>query len=347
MQDGTATSIAGAVVPVVVSLARLLLAYALKRRSRRKVRAQLRQLRDGLSPRGSASTWPAVAWDLSCAVCVALIDELLGDGTVRAAAAAIACPALAARLERAAAAYTEALARATSSRRRLAAAVLATVGVFRLALFHELLTELRGPVAYLGRPVSTFACPAAVLLPARAFRDAAAPLGLPSAACVVAHVDGALVLHAAEPELALCAVPPGTVLDARLDAAALGAMRLWRSNARAAESVTARHLGDAATLYLLHADEACFVAAVAHAGGLGPVLRALFRGEHALAVRAEAGRIVGVSFAPHAEALAAGALGAELAAALCDGAWRGEPCRAEVFEHEGARIALVSPHRKF
>ena len=338
MQSEATSALVSTAAAALVPLVRLVMRLALRRRSRKRRKKQLEHLKVMLrTAEVKAAGWPNAAWHIACEVSVGVVEGVV-SGDVEAAvaralhAARLDAPRVAVAVFRSAGCYVEALRAATSSKRRLFAAMHATVALYRLSLFHELCASTYGLASYRGAPLATgqLATPRAV----RVFYETACAMRVPCAVFVLMHHEGGLVVLSVTPETAL-------VVGAAIDRSAFTDMRSWVSNECVGERATIRAAGTEVVVFALYADEEQLVAVDADERHLA-ALHALFLAEHTVALRVERGGVVAEAHTQRA-AHAHGAVGMELEAALRDGKWLGEPCVSRAFDVGGsARVVLLS-----
>ena len=342
MQSEATSALVSTAAAALVPLVRLVMRLALRRRSRRRRKRQLEHLKVMLRTAEikAAGGWPSAAWHIACEVSVGVVEGVV-SGDVEASvakalhAARLDAPRVAVAVFRSAGCYVEALRAATSSKRRLFAAMHATVALYRLSLFQELCASTYGLASYRGAPLATgaLATPRAV----RVFHETACAMRVTCAVCVLMHHEGGMVVLSVAPETGLS----GLVVGAAIDRSSLTAMRSWVSNECVGERATIRVAGTEVVVFALYADEEQLVAVDADERHIS-TLHAVFLAEHTVAVRVERGGVVAEAHTQRA-AHAHGAVGMELEAALQNGKWLGEPCVSRAFDVGGAaRVVLVT-----
>ncbi len=297
--------------------------------------------------------WPGAAWHVACEVSVGVVEGVVSgdvDACVARAmhAARVESERVALAVLRSAGSYVAALRAATTSNRRLFAAMHATVALYRLALYQELCSASYGTVSYRGAPLATGRLVTARTV--RAFAETTHALGVPCAVCVLMHNEGGLVVLSVAPEprgldgldgldgLAglggLGALVVGAVVEER---AALTAMTAWTTSECVGERATLR----SATVFALHADEEQLVAVETDEHSFA-LLHAVFLAEHTLAVRVVRGVVVAAVHTARA-AHTHSSVGMELDSALRDGKWLSEPCVSRSYDAgANARVVLVT-----
>ena len=342
MQSEATSALVSTAAAALVPLVRLVMRLALRRRSRRRRKKQLEHLRlmlraPELKPAGG---WQSAAWNIACEASVGVVEGVVSGDVEASVARAIHAsrldaPRVAMAVLRSAGCYVEALRSATSSKRRLFAALHATVALYRLALFQELCASTYGLVSYRGVQLATG--PIATARAVRVFHETACAMRVPCAVCVLMHREGGLVVLSVTPETALC----GLVVGAAIDRSALTAMRSWVTNECVGERATIRVAGNEVAVFALYADEEQLVAVDAEERHFA-TLHAIFLAEHTVAVRVERGGVVTETHTARASH-AHGVVGMDLETALQNGHWLGEPCVSRAFDVGGAaRVVLVT-----
>jgi hypothetical protein len=197
---------------------------ALRRRSRKRRKKQIEHLKATLRAEEACAgscAWHTAAWRVACEVSVGVVDGIVTsrvESHVERAlrASGVESTRVSVAVARSVACYVEALREATSSKRRLFAAMQATIALYRLALFHELRSANYGTVVYCGEHLVTGRVVTARAV--RVFYETASALGVPCVVYVLMHREGGLVVLSVMPERA----PDAALRDAALRGVTLG-----------------------------------------------------------------------------------------------------------------------------
>jgi hypothetical protein len=302
MQPETVTAITGGVITLVLAIARLVAQHVRKKPKKVDPRAleeiRARKMPDARAAAEAAELCARVV--LSAKVAVKQREPVALEKTELASLMAT---------------YEKMLRR--TPRAKLAPYVERTLPLFFLACYYALTSVGAAEI--------------------ETFRAAARRLHLPDAVCVLARIGATHVPIRIEPRGSLRPLVEGAALEDQLcpshaeeNEAALATVRDWTSNDRDPRPVTVRPAyATALTAHLLRADEAACVVCVARDrdDALGPVLRAVYRNEHTLAVRVEGNVVTAACAAPHSGELVANAVGAAIDDVLTDGpAWNSRAC---------------------
>jgi hypothetical protein len=224
MQSEGISAIASLAAAAIVPLARLVMRLALRRRSRKRRKKQIEHLKATLRAEEACAgscAWHTAAWRVACEVSVGVVDGIVAsrvESHVERAlrASGVESTRVSVAVARSVACYVEALREATSSKRRLFAAMQATIALYRLALFHELCSASYGTVVYCGEHLVTGRVVTARAV--RVFYETASALGVPCVVYVLMHREGGLVVLSVMPERA----PDAALRDAALRGVTLG-----------------------------------------------------------------------------------------------------------------------------
>ena len=228
MQSEGISAIASLAAAAIIPLARLVMRLALRRRSRKRRKKQIEHLKAKLRAEEACAgscAWHTAAWRVACEVSVGVVDGIVAsrvESHVERAlrASGVESTRVSVAVARSVACYVEALREATSSKRRLFAAMQATIALYRLALFHELCSASYGTVVYCGEHLVTGRVVTARAV--RVFYETASALGVPCVVYVLMHREGGLVVLSVMPEAREARAPDAALRDSALRGVTLG-----------------------------------------------------------------------------------------------------------------------------